>query len=259
LLARRRKLGLSREIAARKMATSEQAVSRWERGGSPPASSYPGIIAFLGREPWREPTSRREQLIAARRRQGLTAEEAAARLGVDPSTYWRWESGRRPHRLSDRAGCDEFMATPGNCSIPPPDDHPTQSSAFDPGAALRERRMELGLSQKVAGATIGASAWTVMNWELGRTMPGDRFYPSLIRFLGREPWPDPVTIAERLRVERLRRGLTCAQAAVVLQVDEASIAAWERGEGPHHGAAKAKVDAFLTGGVRPWKRRKPKG
>jgi DNA-binding transcriptional regulator YiaG len=100
---------------------------------------------------------------------------------------------------------------------------------------------------------LGANQFTLMNWELNRHVPDDRFYPSLICFLGCDPWPSPRTIGERLRAERLRRGLTCAQAAAVLQVDEGSIAAWERGDGPHHELAKAKVEAFVTGSVRPWR------
>src|SRR5579863_9024546 len=105
----RRKLKLSGEAAAKRMKVSPSALLRWERGALPPASSYPGIIAFLGREPWPEPRSFREQLVAARRRRGLTAQEAARQLGVDPSTYCRWEGGQRPHRLSDRARCAEFI------------------------------------------------------------------------------------------------------------------------------------------------------
>jgi len=90
-----------------------------------------------------------------------------------------------------------------------------------------------------------------MKWEPNRHVPDDRFYPGIIRFLGREPWPEPLTVADRLRAERLRQGLTCAQAAAVLQAHDASIAAWERGDGPHHQIAKAKVEAFLTGATRP--------
>jgi hypothetical protein len=54
-------------------------------------------------------------------------------------------------------------------------------------------------------------------------------------------------------------GLTCAQIAAVLQVDEGSVAMWERADGPHHSMAKAKVEAFITGNARPWGRRKTRG
>jgi transcriptional regulator with XRE-family HTH domain len=258
LRQRRRKLDLSREAAAVVMDTSEHTVWNWEHGATPVPSSFPSIITFLGREPWAEPTSLRDKLLAARRRHGLTAEATAALLGVDPSTYWRWECGQRPHRLADRARCAEFI---DEKALPRPatsgdDDLPIMSGIFDLAAALRERRKELGLTQKEAAATIGANLWSIVHWETNRSIPGDRFYPSLIRFLGREPWPEPRTTAERLRTARLRRGLTNSQAAAVLQVDETSISAWERGEGPHHQTAKAKVEAFITGGVRPFRKRK---
>jgi len=238
-----------------KMNTSRSALLRWERGASPPPSSYPAIISFLGREPWPEPKSFREQLLAARLGRGLTSEAAASYLGVDASTYWRWESGRWPHRHTDRARCATFIerGAPALAERPQPQEVQEHRVAFDLAVALRSRRAELRMTQAQAGAAIGASAGAVMHWELCRTKPDDRFYPSLIRFLGREPWDEPRSIAARLTAERLRRGLTLAQAAVVLQVDEASIAAWERGDGPYHKITKAKVDAFVTGAPRPWR------
>ena len=241
------------------MNVSPSALLRWERGCSPPVSSYPSIIAFLGREPWGQPRSFREHLIAARRRLGFTIEGAARHLGVDPSTYWRWENGRQPHRLSDRARCRDFI---GDDEQPLRDETAhrravsDEAAGFPLGTALRDRRRERGLTQRAAAAAIGASEWTFMSWEANRRTPGDRFYPALIRFLGREPWPEPGTPAERLRAEHLRRGLTQAQLAAVLQVYKGSIAAWERGNGPHHEIAKLKLEAFLTGAERPWRRRR---
>jgi transcriptional regulator with XRE-family HTH domain len=243
------------------MDTSEHTVWNWEHGATPVPSSFPSIITFLGREPWPEPVSLRDKLLAARRRRGLTAEATAALLGVDPSTYWRWECGQKPHRLTDRARCAEFIGgdVSSGAEASPTSDLSVASQIFDLAGALRERRNELGLTQKEVATLIGANPWTIINWEANRSNPGDRFYPSLIRFLGREPWPEPRTTAERLRAERLRRGLTCKQAAAVLDVDESSISAWERGEGPHQEIGRAKVEAFLTGGVRPYgKRRRPK-
>ena len=37
----------------------------------------------------------RERMFAFRRRHGLNQRAAAKQLGVDPITWWRWESGRR--------------------------------------------------------------------------------------------------------------------------------------------------------------------
>jgi hypothetical protein len=94
-----------------------------------------------------------------------------------------------------------------------------------------------------------------MNWELDRHVPGDRYYPSLISYLGHEPWPEPATLSAGIRAQRLRRGLTVAQLAALLSLDEGSLAAWERGKGPKHAAQKATVAAFVEGKSLPRKRR----
>jgi transcriptional regulator with XRE-family HTH domain len=240
------------------MAVPDRTLSAWEREQEPAVTSYPLIIAFLGCEPWPEPKALPERLLAARRRRGLPIEAAAQLLRVEPSTWWWWEAGRKPHRIEDRARIAEFIASPTSLLGPSNElpGEPSVREAFDLGAALRQRRKELGMTQRAAATALGANQFTLMNWELNRHAPADRFYPPLIRFLGRDPWPEPETIGERVRAERMRRGLTCQQFAAVLQVDEGSVAMWERGDGPHRSMAKAKVEAFLAGDARPWGRRK---
>jgi DNA-binding XRE family transcriptional regulator len=97
--------------------------------------------------------------------------------------------------------------------------------------------------------------WTLLSWEHDRKTPNDRYYPALIKFLGYEPWSVPATTGERLRAERLRRGLSKHQVAAVMQVSGDSISDWENGREPRHNLSKAKIEAFLTGGARP--RRQP--
>jgi transcriptional regulator with XRE-family HTH domain len=102
LRKRRAELGFSRATAAVKTATSEDVFRKWECGREPLVASYPKIIEFLGRHPWPEPRGLPQQLRCARRARGLTIPEAAAELGVDPSTVWWWETSRKPHRIEDR-------------------------------------------------------------------------------------------------------------------------------------------------------------
>ena len=258
LRRRRQKLALSRKAAAVLMGTSEKTLQRWESGLTPFPSAFPKIIEFLGSEPWSAPTTLAEHIRVARYRIGLRIEDAAVQLGVDPSTLWWWENGRRPHRLADRARIAAFIggwseASADVTSEPSDGDPPDQ---FDIGAMMKARRTALALTQQAAASLLGVNEWTVINWENGYNAPSDRLYPNLIRFLGCEPWPEPTSLGERLRAERLRRGLARTQIAALLQVDDSSIAAWEAGRGPYHGLAKAKVEAFLNGDPRP--RRTPK-
>jgi hypothetical protein len=92
------------------------------------------------------------------------------------------------------------------------------------GARLSKRRWELGLSRAEAAALIEADWKSLMWWERDVRIPGDQFFPAMIRYLGCEPWPEPPTLSEALVAERRRRGLPVKTAARHLGVDESS---WE--------------------------------
>lgn len=116
------------------------------------------------------------------------------------------------------------------------------------GKQLQWRRRELGLQQVDVADIIGCNAKSIMLWERDERRPADRMYPALIKFLGYEPWPEPVTLAEKLKAERLRRGLAIKQAAIVIEVDECTLWWWESGRWmPRLITTKAKISEFLGG------------
>jgi transcriptional regulator with XRE-family HTH domain len=239
------------------MDISADTLRKWEDGRSPLVTAYPTIIEFLDCEPWSEPTTLAEKIRAVRYRRGLRIEDAAKFIGVDPSTYWWWQAGRKPHRITDRRAIAEFVGHQicgqyEHAGCPEPEQSARPS--LDLGELLRARRTELGLTIDAAAKLVGAGSSTLLHWEYNRHVPACRFFPSIIRFLGRDPWPEPQTIGERLRAERLRRGLSCSQVADLIQVDDASVNAWEAGEGPYQSRAKTKVHAFVSGSMRPWKK-----
>ncbi len=187
--------------------------------------------------------------------------QTAERLGVNESSVWWWEAGRKPRRRELKDRLASFVREPSD--IEPPED-PAQGedvqADFDLCVAIRAKRREQGLTQEALAKLLGVNTWTVLGWENGERTPMDRFYPGLIRFLGAEPWAEPKTLAARLRAERLRRGLSQEQTAAILQVNRASISKWEGGQLPRHQLSYSKVDAFLCGGVRPWRcKRSPTG
>lgn len=240
------------------MSVSERTLRAWETGRTPDIEHWPKIIAFLGHEPWPEPTTPAQKLKAERRRRGLSIQGAAQALGIDPSTLWWWEHGRKPHRREHKARIAAFLGGDrvATHAAGEPDCEP-QPAAISPISSLvRIRRSELGLSQEQAAKEIGVNTWTLLLWEQGRYAPTPRFYPGLIRFLGREPWPEPRTMSERLRAERLRLGLTQRQLAPILTIDLGSISKWEDGHLPHQRLSTAKVEAFLNREPQP--RRKPR-
>lgn len=69
-------------------------IMAWEnRRLAPEDRHYPEIIAFLGYEPWKPPTTFGEALIAERRRRGLSVKAAAALLKVARAAFHKWEVG----------------------------------------------------------------------------------------------------------------------------------------------------------------------
>jgi DNA-binding transcriptional regulator YiaG len=111
LMRRRRELRHRRIDAARILGTNWKSLMWWERNKRVPRDqSWPAIIAYLGCEPWREPQTLGERLVAERRRRGLAISQTADALGVDETTLWWWESGRRaPHHPRTKAIVTAFL------------------------------------------------------------------------------------------------------------------------------------------------------
>lgn len=71
---------------------------------------------------------------------------------------------------------------------------------------------------------------TILNWKKGKTAPLPKDYPKLMRFLGGEVLPQGTTIAEHLRVARMRIGWSRKLAVKQLEVDESTLRDWEGGK-----------------------------
>ena len=97
------------------------------------------------------------------------------------------------------------------------------------GEHLRKRRLELRLTQAQAAEHIGVNRWTVLNWEKGHTEPPVESMPSILRWLGYDPFPEPESLPERLLAKRRAMGWSIKKAASALGVDEGTWRAWETG------------------------------
>jgi DNA-binding XRE family transcriptional regulator len=92
----------------------------------------------------------------------------------------------------------------------------------------------LALSQPEAGTLIGVSAFTVLNWETGKSEPRFKDIPAILQFLEYDPFPKPITLAEHLLAIRRHRGWSIATAAKRVGLDPATWAAWEGGKAIRH-------------------------
>lgn len=72
------------------------------------------------------------------------------------------------------------------------------------GEHLKKRRLDLKLRQKDVAGELGVSKQTYENWEGGIHGPEFRHFPGVIRFLGYDPIPEPVSLSERIRATRRR-------------------------------------------------------
>jgi len=114
------------------------------------------------------------------------------------------------------------------------------------GDHLRKRRLDLGLLQREVAERLGVGETTVTNWELNRTTPALQFIPGIIEFLGYAPFPAGASLPDRLRTCRRLCGLSLNRLACLLQVDESTLARWERGTRRPTHVLLDRVETFLA-------------
>lgn len=114
---RRRKLGLFWKQAAQLMGVKEWTLLKWATSAAIPlVSFYPRILSYLGYEPWPEPQTLAEMLLAKRRREGRSGRKAAEIMGVDQGTYTRMGEGHIPGHHHVRDIITRFIP---NAPLPP--------------------------------------------------------------------------------------------------------------------------------------------
>jgi len=100
------------------------------------------------------------------------------------------------------------------------------------GDHIRQRRLDLGLLQRQVAKQINVTTCTIMYWETNRVVPSLRFIPKFIEFLGHDPCAKghAGSLADQLKAHRRKLGLSRKKLAVLLGIDQSTLAAWERGE-----------------------------
>lgn len=123
---------------------------------------------------------------------------------------------------------------------------------------LRKRQAD-GLDRKDLAGRLGVSDFTLMNWELGRTVIIPvRVMPGICKYLGYNPEPKPNGVGPQLRWKRRALGWTTREAAGRNSVDQSTWETWEKqASWPPYPRYKALLEGFLelpleqlTSGVR---------
>lgn len=102
LKKRRVELGLVQRDICKRFDVDNETYANWEKDRCCPAlKNWPDIISFLGYDPTPDQQTLGQQLLAHRRRYGLSRKSLAAALGVDEATLLAWEIDERKP-VSDR-------------------------------------------------------------------------------------------------------------------------------------------------------------
>lgn len=111
--ARRLDLGLFQKDVAAQIICTVDTITNWEHNRCQPELPYiPRIIKFLGYDPHESDQDEvlGQRLRKHRRRLGLSLKQAAALLGVDPTSLRDWETGRHKPTSKSLARIDEFLS-----------------------------------------------------------------------------------------------------------------------------------------------------
>ncbi|MEO1630509.1 MAG: hypothetical protein AAFU38_06990 [Bacteroidota bacterium] len=108
---RRFELGISQLQLAQRLDACVYTVITWEcHDNNPSFAFWPGLIDFLGYDPYGEPRTLGECLSWLRRRNGVELPACAEMIGVGTSTLRFWERGGKPTNARTRYLLRTYLA-----------------------------------------------------------------------------------------------------------------------------------------------------
>lgn len=134
-----------------------------------------------------------------------------------------------PGGCSTHRGIDAlpFSRYQGKTQKPHSQGYPSEPNTI--GEHIRKRRMDLGLTQGGAARRMGVSEDCLCYWENGRNEPRIYQYPAIISFLGYYPlMRETESFGGKITRYKHEHGLNNEKLAKLLEVDEGTVANWER-------------------------------
>ena len=122
------------------------------------------------------------------------------------------------------------------------------------GEHLRKRRLDLRQTQEQVAARFHVSFTSYNGWEADRIAPNFAKWPELIRFLGYDPSPTPLSFGESVTALRRVLGLDKRKLATKLGVDVKSVLNWEAGRTSPLPSMLKRIVALVGKFDAPWLR-----
>lgn len=112
LRKRRYELGLLQKDVARQMGVNQWTLIGWEQDRTVPSvRMLPKIIAFLGYDPFPQPATLGERIIAKRRALGIARKSLARELQVDEGSLRKWEHDAATLTDRSRTVVEKFLTS----------------------------------------------------------------------------------------------------------------------------------------------------
>lgn len=233
------------------MRVNEETLRRWERGGSRPSEErLARLIAILaidgGELPFSDDPDAELPLLARLLRQeraerSITQHTAAEVIGVAQPTYAGWEIGRSHPDDHHQAAVAAFIGVAADEVVAMGREiFAIDTSAWPPlGQLIGGARQRLRLTRSELAASVGVSASTIANWELGYRVPRAQQLPVLATALQVEVESLARALTDVSRTEAtldsfiaLRQrvlGLTRGEIARRIGIDHATFSRWIHG------------------------------
>jgi DNA-binding XRE family transcriptional regulator len=114
------------------------------------------------------------------------------------------------------------------------------------GDHIRVRRKSLNLKQVDVAKLIGVCEDTITGWENSRSHPQICHYPTIICFLGYNPFSfDTNTLGGYIKAYRIEKGISQEKLAEMISVDATTVLSWEQNK--HKPSARQLSKLLLLG------------
>ena len=99
------------------------------------------------------------------------------------------------------------------------------------GDHIKTRRLDLKLTKRQLSLKFHVDDTTIYLWERNKVSPSLAQIPKIIEFLGRDPFTkEIINLGDRIREFRRVHGLSQRKLAEQLEVDQTTLAGWEKGK-----------------------------